>query len=138
MIQETVIDTSINHNYHLTKYNAIKHGVSSKLDVLPWEGADDLENLKQGFVDDLNPQGATEMQLVLDLAVLSFKKHRIYKAENAVILNNLSTVGDYSLKKGANLLCKNIDVEKSAPNIKEALYPDIKDDAEVLKFFNKL
>ncbi len=137
MTKENAISTTTRASYHLTKHNALKHGISSNVDVLPWENAEDLEKLNLEFFEDFNPQGATEVQLVLDLAMLTFRKQRIYKAENAAIVHKLSYVSTCSLKNDVNLLCEDVDVEEIGIDIKAALYHDSSQDTKDIEFYEK-
>lgn len=101
----------LNHSFHtLPQYNALKHGISSRTEVLPWEKAEDLEQLRQGFREDFKPQSHIEEQWVLDLALIFFKKQSIYKAENAAILHELTFHNRYSLAKEVDLLCPHSDL----------------------------
>src|SRR6266481_5691184 len=48
--------------------NRLSHGMCSKVLILPGEDAREYDVLRQGFVDDWRPQGATEISLVDTLA----------------------------------------------------------------------
>lgn len=115
----------VNELITLPQYNALKHGISSKIEVLPWERVEDLENFRQGFIEDFKPQSHIEEQLVLDLALISFKKQRIHRAENAAILHELASRRDCWLAKEVDLLCLHGDLKEAKLDIKEALYRKI-------------
>jgi hypothetical protein len=65
--------------------NAVKTGAYSLQVVLPGEDAGQFEELKRQLVEDFDPVGLAEAAMVHDLAVLSWKKLRIDRVENAVM-----------------------------------------------------
>jgi hypothetical protein len=146
MIKKTALKVvSSNKNsspYDKTRHNAVKHGVLSHVSVLPWEQQEDLEHLKQGFLDDFRPQGATEIYLAEELATLAFRKQRLYKAEDALIAQNLDALDngfENLIGKGnpiyplANLMSPSANIEKDyrvSYSMKNILYPDHQKDGE--------
>ncbi|MFH0782520.1 MAG: hypothetical protein V2B20_11310, partial [Pseudomonadota bacterium] len=76
---------SAQSHYEAVRYNALSHGVLSKLAVLPHEDASDFENLREALVIEHQPSGLTEIHLVEELAVIMWRKRRILLAENAKI-----------------------------------------------------
>lgn len=62
--------------------NALKTGVYSKQEILPFESQKDFDELKQLFIQDFKPNGVTEFSLVHELTVLAWKKLRLEKIEN--------------------------------------------------------
>ena len=99
--------------YESTRYNATKHGALSKVPVLPWENAEDFSQLEDAFITEYNPQGASEEHLVLEMANCIFRKQRIYKAENALIISRTSIPSSYTLKRAANLIAPKVDLTPS-------------------------
>jgi hypothetical protein len=60
--------------------NALIHGVYSSDIVLPWEKAEDFNELLQGIRLDFMPNGTTEDDIVFEIAVLHWRKRRINRA----------------------------------------------------------
>ena len=56
--------------------NALVHGVYSSDIVLPWEKAEDFNELLKGIRLDFMPNGTTEDDIVFEIAVLHWKKRR--------------------------------------------------------------
>src|SRR5450759_1281905 len=56
------------------------HGVYSSDIVLPWEKAEDFNELLQGIRLDFMPNGTTEDDIVFEIAVLHWRKRRINRA----------------------------------------------------------
>ena len=67
--------------------NALKHGLTSEQAVLPEESAEDFEALRQDFMDDLQPVGTTELDLVETMAMASWKLRRVWRMEPGVFAN---------------------------------------------------
>ncbi len=59
--------------------NALVHGVYSSDVVLPWEKAEDFDELLRGIRLDFKPTGTTEDDIVFEISVLHWKKRRIYR-----------------------------------------------------------
>jgi len=137
--------SSTKDSYTKTRHNAVRHGVLSNIDVLPWEDANELQNLKQGFLNDFKPQGASETYLVEELAIIAFRKKRLYKAENALITRELKNIGtNYNLDnvyESANLLSDSIHIKerknRETSSLKESLYPDSEEDNKNLAHYQK-
>ena len=94
--------TTSSKGYRNSRYNATKHGILSRMVVLPWEDARELAELQQRFIDDLKPMGAVEEHLVLELANTVFRKQRCNHAENSTIVNNIN-VHEYTIHKYAGI-----------------------------------
>ncbi|NTV51280.1 MAG: hypothetical protein HGA69_00385 [Desulfobulbaceae bacterium] len=88
-------------HYEAVRYNALSHGVLSKLAVLPHEDVNDFENLREALVIEHQPSGPTELHLVEDLAVIMWRKRRILLAENAKINKALHGIIACSTSKPA-------------------------------------
>jgi len=67
------------------KYNALKHGIFSKVAVLENESQDEYNSLLAGLVEYFDPQGATEYVLVEKLSTLLWRSRRLIVAEAAEI-----------------------------------------------------
>ncbi len=70
--------------------NAIKTGVYAQMVVLPGEDQAEFARLEQQFLYDFAPMDIVERALVRDLAVLTWKKLRLEKAEYRVLLRQLN------------------------------------------------
>lgn len=66
-----------------SKYNAVKHGIFSKVVVLEDEPRVAFDALLNGLLDDLRPQGALEEILVEKLATLMWRHRRLIVAHAA-------------------------------------------------------
>jgi|ERR1700722_2559159 hypothetical protein len=55
----------------------LKHGAYAKMDVLPGERLADFEKLHQEVIDDLQPSGPLENDIVLTITRLLWRKQRI-------------------------------------------------------------
>ncbi len=91
-------------SYISTHYNATKHGVLSRVPVLPWEDTDEFAKLQETLMQEYKPQGTSEEYLVLEMANCIFRKQRVYQAENALITQKMNSASSYSLKREADLL----------------------------------
>ena len=68
--------------------NAISHGVYASDIVMPWEQREDFDALLQGFRLDFKPCGAIEDDIVVGIAVLSWKRRRINRMEQLAFLQS--------------------------------------------------
>ena len=62
--------------------NALRHGLASRTVVLPSEGLAAYRRLTQEFVDEYQPQGPTEKQLVQELAAAAWRLNRVPALED--------------------------------------------------------
>ncbi len=69
--------------------NALRHGLTAEKTVMPDEDIDLYDRHLQSFVDEYDPQGATETQLVQTLADASWRLNRIVAIEAGVMKQNL-------------------------------------------------
>lgn len=92
----TVSETTTQGNYAPVRYNAMTHGILSKLVVLPHEDNDEFERILDALVVEHQPLGPTEMHLVEDLAAAMWRKRRVLLAENARINEGLKLAVDLS------------------------------------------
>ncbi|RFC31934.1 MAG: hypothetical protein DID91_2727703889 [Candidatus Nitrotoga sp. MKT] len=95
----TTADETPQNNYEPVRYNAMKHGILSRLAVLAHEDAGEFGDLLGALVEEHQPAGATEMHLIEELAAIIWRKRRVLLAECARIneglknaVNNPSTV----------------------------------------------
>jgi len=65
--------------------NALRHGLTGHTIVLPSEDLAAYERHVQSFADEYQPQGATERQLVQDLADTAWRINRIPALENNLL-----------------------------------------------------
>ena len=68
--------------------NALVHGVYSSDIVLPWERAEDFNELLEGIRLDFKPNGTSEDDIVFEIAVLHWKKRRINRALQLAFLQS--------------------------------------------------
>lgn len=67
-----------------SKYNARKHGISSKELVLKNESSAEFELLRKGLWEDYPPHGALDTEILNDLLVVRWNKRRARRAINAI------------------------------------------------------
>ena len=75
----------ITSGYGASRYNATRHGIFSQQKVLKWEDEEEYNALEQSFIDEYQPVGVTERELVKDLAWITWRKKRVRLAEHAAI-----------------------------------------------------
>jgi hypothetical protein len=68
--------------------NALRHGLTGQLIVLPSDDLEAYQNHVQSFVEEYHPKGATEAQLVQSLADTAWRQNRV-----AALETNLLTLG---------------------------------------------
>ena len=85
----TPADETPQNNYEPVRYNAMKHGILSRLAVLAHEDAGEFGDLLAALVEEHQPAGATEMHLVEELAAIIWRKRRVLLAEGANINQGL-------------------------------------------------
>lgn len=77
-------------NYQAVALNAVKHGVLSKLVVLPHEDEAEFSELLAALVEEHQPAGMTQQHLVEELAGIIWRKRRALIAEGATINRSLA------------------------------------------------
>jgi len=77
--------------YEAVRFNAMKHGILSKLAVLAHEDHAEFADLLAAMVDEHQPAGVTERHLVDELAAIIWRKRRVLLAEGATINQGLKT-----------------------------------------------
>lgn len=76
-------------NYDPVRLNAMKHGILSRLVVLPHEDHTEYGDLLAALVEEHRPAGMTERHLVEELAAIIWRKRRVLLAEGAKINEGL-------------------------------------------------
>jgi len=80
------------HGKEVASKNSLKLGVYAKQEILPFESQKDFDELKELFIQDFKPGGATEFSLVHEITVLAWKKLRLEKIENNFLHGLLQAV----------------------------------------------
>ncbi len=78
-------------NYEPVRYNAMKHGILSRLAVLPHEDAGEFGDLLAALVEEHQPASVTERHFVEELAAIIWRKRRVLLAEGANINQGLKS-----------------------------------------------
>lgn len=77
--------------YEPVRFNAMKHGILSKLAVLAHEDHAEFSDLLAELIDEHRPAGMTERYLVEELATIIWRKRRVLLAEGAKINEGLKS-----------------------------------------------
>lgn len=56
---------------------AFKHGAFASVEMLPWEDPAAYEQLRQEFLEELEPEGALQQECVQDILLATWRKHRV-------------------------------------------------------------
>ncbi len=75
--------------YEAVRFNAMKHGILSRLAVLPHEDRGEFADLLAVLLEEHRPSGMTELHLVEELATIIWRKRRVLLAEGANINQGL-------------------------------------------------
>lgn len=78
--------------YEAVRFNALKHGILSKLVVLAHEDGTEFADLLKALIDEHRPAGITEQMLIEELATIIWRKRRVLLAEGAKINEGLKGV----------------------------------------------
>lgn len=78
-------------NYEPVRFNAMKHGILSRLVVLPHEDHAEYGELVAALVEEHRPAGMTERHLIEELAAIIWRKRRVLLAEGAKINEGLKS-----------------------------------------------
>ena len=78
-------------NYEPVRFNAMKHGILSRLAVLAHEDHAEFDDLLAALIDEHRPGGMTERHLIEELATIIWRKRRVLLAEGAKINEGLKT-----------------------------------------------
>ena len=77
------------NSYAAVRFNAMKHGILSKLAVLAHEDHAEFDDLLEALMDEHRPVAMTERHLVEELATIIWRKRRVLLAEGAKINEGL-------------------------------------------------
>jgi hypothetical protein len=69
--------------------NSLRHGLSAKSVVLPYEDAEQFEQLLEAYVDQFDPRTAVEMELVEAIAVARWRLRRTREVETSLLSTEL-------------------------------------------------
>ncbi len=78
-------------NYEPVRFNALKHGILSKLAVLAHEDHAEFDDLLTALIEEHRPAGMTERHLIEELATIIWRKRRVLLAEGAKINEGLKS-----------------------------------------------
>jgi len=81
-------------NYEPVRFNAMKHGILSKLAVLAHEDHAEFADLLAALIEEHRPAGMTERHLIEELATIIWRKRRGLLAEGAKINEGLKGAGN--------------------------------------------
>jgi hypothetical protein len=73
----------------LSRLNAVRHGLTARSLLLPWEDESEFEELLDTLVEEHRPQGPTECHLVAEIAAVIWRQQRVKQAEAAAIRDEL-------------------------------------------------
>jgi hypothetical protein len=83
-----------NRGYEAVRFNAMKHGILSRLVVLAHEDGGDFDDMLAALIDEHKPAGMTERHLIEELAAIIWRKRRVLMAEAAKINEGLKAVAN--------------------------------------------
>ena len=78
-------------SYQAVRFNAMKHGILSRLVVLAHEDHAEFADLLAALMDEHRPTGMTERHLIEELATIIWRKRRVLLAEGAKINEGLKS-----------------------------------------------
>jgi hypothetical protein len=84
-------------NYEPVRFNAMKHGILSRLTVLAHEDRAEFDDLLAALISEHRPNGITEQHLIEELATIIWRKRRVLIAEGAVINRGLKGIAKSSI-----------------------------------------
>lgn len=77
------------NSYEAVRYNAMRHGILSRLVVLSHENGEEFSGLMSALIEEHQPVGMTERHLIEELASIIWRKRRVLLAEGAKINEGL-------------------------------------------------
>lgn len=86
--------------YEAVRFNALKHGILSKLSVLAHEDHAEFDDLLAVLIEEHRPAGMTERHLIEELATIIWHKSRVLLAEGARINEGLKGAASRSKSVG--------------------------------------
>ncbi|WP_287652128.1 hypothetical protein [Accumulibacter sp.] len=90
----TAAVSAANGGYEAVRFNAMKHGILSRLVVLAHEDGGDFADLLAALIEEHKPAGMTERHLIEELAAIIWRKRRVLLAEAAKINEGLKNVAN--------------------------------------------
>lgn len=91
-VPQDVAPVAMASPYEAVRFNALKHGILSRLTVLAHENRAEFDTLLAALVEEHRPMGMTERTLVEELAAIIWRKRRVLLAEGAAINRGLHSV----------------------------------------------
>ena len=82
---------AVTDSYEAVRFNAMKHGILSRLAVLAHEDHAEFDDLLAALIDEHRPGGMTERHLIEELATIIWRKRRVLLAEGAKINEGLKS-----------------------------------------------
>jgi hypothetical protein len=82
---------AVKDSYEAVRFNAMKHGILSRLVVLAHEDHTEFADLLAALIDEHRPAGMTERHLIEELATIIWRKRRVLLAEGAKINEGLKS-----------------------------------------------
>ena len=87
----TETEDTLPSNYEPVRYNALKHGILSRLVVLSHENGEEFSDLMAALIEEHQPAGMTERHLIEELASIIWRKRRVLLAEGSTINQGLKS-----------------------------------------------
>lgn len=84
-------ERDISTGYAAVRFNAMKHGILSRLVVLAHEDHSEYSDLLAALIEEHRPAGMTERHLLEELAAIIWRKRRVLLAEGAQINEGLKS-----------------------------------------------
>ncbi len=114
-------------NYETVRFNAMKHGILSRLAVLAHEDHAEFDDLLAAPVDEHRPAGMSERHLIEELSTIIWRKRRVLLAEGAKINEGLKSAVNSAasvIKSAATLRMGGANAYEKA---RRALIPESRD-----------
>ncbi len=96
MRRDQVAPVAMTGNYEPVRFNAMKHGILSRLAVLAHEDDAEFADLLAALIEEHRPGGMTERHLIEELATIIWRKRRVLLAEGAKINEGLKSAANSS------------------------------------------
>ncbi|MGY6278122.1 hypothetical protein [Methylomonas sp. MgM2] len=121
-------------SYDLVRFNAMKHGILSKLVVLPHEDQSEYSDLLDALKAEHRPEGMTELHLIEELTAIMWRKRRVLLAENAAVNRGLrSTINNSHDNPIANAVPLELGLKKEGCDLQDLLTSSPEEIAERLR-----
>jgi len=89
VVDDGAVPVTRSGNYEPVRFNAMKHGILSRLVVLAHEDHAVFDDLLDALIAEHRPAGVTERHLIEELASIIWRKRRVLLAEGARINEGL-------------------------------------------------